>query len=144
MIRFLVSGLLLIVAPHSYAENCLEISELQFKKWKSLRPEPPGLFYLYTAKKLADNERTFALELGSDKRAHCYLGCRISEKTSFETAKFAAWHKEYSDAIDCNPRSYFEIADYDATIKGALYGADKSVPVKNKTICVEYCKAQYK
>lgn len=123
------------------AEDCLEISEQQFTEWKAIKPLTPGLALLLKAKKIVDAEQDYALQLGTDKTAHCYLGCRISENVNFETAKFSAWQKEYNDATDCNPNTYFDVSDYDATIVGAIFGSQPKQKLRNK--CASYCQDVY-
>ena len=125
------------------AEECLEISEKQMSEWMSAQPALPDFSFLISAKKIIDAERSYSLKLGNDKRAHCYLGCRIAGEVNFETAQFAAWQKEYNDATDCNTKSHFEIADYEATIKGAKRGSEKPQLRKTKKTCTDYCKKTY-
>ncbi len=120
-------------------EDCLEITEKQMEEWMKIQPELPSFAHLIKAKKIIDAESKYALKLGNDKTAHCYLGCRISESVNFETAKFTAWQKEYNDATDCNSKTKFEVADYGATIKGAERSFTKTA---NK--CATYCKQLYK
>lgn len=133
-----------LLAPNAFAEECLEITEQQMNAWKAVRPDMPGFTDLLKAKKIIDAEKSYSLKLGNDKRAHCYLGCRISEDVNFETADFVAWQKEYNDATDCNQNTHFEIADYDATIKGARRGSSKKlVKIRTKKLCTDYCKKVY-
>lgn len=132
---------ILALAQPAFAKECLDISEKQMTDWKKVRPDMTGFSDLLNAKKIIDSERSYSLKLGNDKRAHCYLGCRISAEVDFESARFAAWQKEYSDATDCNPKTHFEIADFDATIKGARRGSQK--PIQTKKLCADYCKKSY-
>ncbi|MBC7420975.1 MAG: hypothetical protein H7328_09630 [Bdellovibrio sp.] len=129
------------------ADKCAEISEKQMAEWMDKEPSMPSLSFLIKAKKLIDAKRSYSLSLGGDKRAHCYLGCIISAEVDFETANFVAWQKEFSDATDCTPKTHFEIADYDATIKGAIKGAikgsEKSLIPKTKNLCADFCKKAY-
>jgi hypothetical protein len=140
MIHFLVAIVILAGTSTTFAQECLEVSEQQIKQWKTSQPELPDISDLYKAKKLIDAERKYSLKLGGDKRAHCYLGCRISHEVNFETARYAAWQKEYNDATDCDPKSLFEIADYEATLKGASYAADIARKKISKKQCVLFCK----
>ncbi len=119
---------------NAFAENCLEISESQLNNWLGLRPKAPALAELIKAKKLVDAEKDFALTLGSDKTAHCYLGCRISHAISFEAARYSAWQKEHIDATDCNFQTYFDLADYDATMVGANIQNDSCVMTCQKVL----------
>jgi hypothetical protein len=112
-------------------------------EWIEIQPPLPAMSHLRKAKEVIDTEQDYALTLGTDKRAHCYMGCRISEDVNFETAKFAAWQKEYNDATDCDPETHFEVADYDATIDGALKGAANLQKLKAQKICTDYCVKTY-
>lgn len=131
------------VVPALASEDCLEITEQQMTEWQSVQPQMPSLPFLFQAKKLIDAERNYSLTLGNDKRAHCYLGCRIGETVNFDTAHFIAWQKEYNDATDCNPKTHFEIADYEATIKGALREGKISVKKKVVQACTAFCKKTF-
>lgn len=135
-------GLLFLLPISIFAvEDCLEISEQQFEEWKAIKPRTPGVALLLKAKKIVDVEKDYSLQLGTDKTAHCYLGCRISEDVTFEVAKFSAWQKEYNDATDCNSNTYFDISDYEATLVGAEYGAQVNPRIRNQ--CASYCKTVF-
>lgn len=121
-----------LVAQVFAAQACLEISEQQLQEWTAMKPKTPGLTFLLKAKKIVDAEQAYALTLGNDKTAHCYLGCRIGEDVNFETAHFFAWKKEYSDATDCDANTHFDVADYEATIIGAQASFKP---------CDRYCKS---
>lgn len=137
--KYLILGLMLTASAQA-AESCLEISEAQMKQWVSIQPEIPNFTDLLSAKRIIDAERSYALKFKNDKRAHCYLGCRISADVNFETARYAAWQKEYSDATDCNPKTHFEVADYDATIKGAQREVKSPERAGLRKSCTDYCK----
>lgn len=119
---------ILLFASVVNAETCLEIPEAQFNEWVKLRPKAPALSLLIKAKKLVETEQDFALSLGTDKTAHCYLGCRINSEINYQTAHYLAWQKEQNDATDCNPETHFDVADYDATLSGAKFPAEECVP----------------
>lgn len=99
-------------------------------KRKSLAYNP---LYLIKAYKIAQTEAARAESLGGDKMAHCYIGCRISQETNFETAHFAAWYKEMKDLTDCNPSSSFEYTDYAVTYFGAQLRA------QTPRQCIQLC-----
>lgn len=124
-------------------ENCLEISKQQMAEWNAIKPDMPALTSLWKAKNVIDTERRYSLKLGNDKTAHCYLGCRISDETNTGTAQYVAWQKEYQDATDCNQKSLFEIADYEATLKGARRNTEKAAILSTKKLCARYCKKVY-
>lgn len=126
--------LIFFVSTRVFAETCLEIPEAQMKEWMNLRPKSPALAFLLKAKKIVDAEKDYALSLGTDKTAHCYLGCRVNGEVNFQTAQFLAWQKEHSDATDCNPDTYFDVADYEATLFGAQLASNE---------CVNTCKKVY-
>jgi hypothetical protein len=114
----------LILSLQVFAGTCLEIPEVEFNEWMKIRPKTPALSSLIQAKKIVDTEKEYALSLGTDKTAHCYLGCRVNAQTNFETARYLAWQKEHSDATDCNTETHFDVDDYEATLTGAQIPAD--------------------
>jgi len=127
---------LIILIPLSLiaAERCLEIPEQQMADWKSMKPPTPALGLLLKAKKIIEAEKEFSLTLGTDKTAHCYLGCRIDHDVNLETAKFIAWQKEYNDATDCDVNTHFDIGDFEATVWGTSC---------NDGQCADFCKKLY-
>lgn len=82
-------------------------------------PAMPGLFDLHKGYQVGVRESRIASGLRGDKIKHCYVGCRISNETSFEVAVYAAFFKEERDLQDCNPRTHFDLKDIDATVAGA-------------------------
>lgn len=78
--------------------------------------------------------------MGSDKLAHCYIGCRISQETNYHTADYVGWLKEDRDISDCRGQSYFDEEDYRATVRGAQFG--ESQP--DAPSCERACKQVYK
>lgn len=101
--------------------------------WESQRSISLNPIYIIQAYNLAKAEYYKADHLGSDKMAHCYIGCRIAQETNFETARFAAWYKEMKDLTDCSPRSSFEETDYLVT----LFGAQLTAATPDQ--CVQLC-----
>ena len=87
--------------------------------WQSQEPESPGILELFLAYRIYKNESETTAEINGDKRQHCYIGCRITESVSYEAAMYAAWYKEYQDLTDCKRNTYFEVRDYEYTLKGA-------------------------
>lgn len=57
--------------------------------------------------------------IGSDKRKHCYVGCRITDEVGHDIAIYAGIYKEDRDLTDCKIKTLFDPADLDATILGA-------------------------
>ncbi len=140
MSRYLLIILFSIFTVAAQANQpCLEISEPEIQKWMSIQPPMPSFFDLYKAKKIIDAEQKTALKLGNDKRAHCYLGCRISDDIDYQTADYVGWQKEFNDATDCNPNTRFDKADYVATLVGAKKSKQKNI----KSSCATYCKKKY-
>jgi hypothetical protein len=92
------------------------------KEWQVQKPEVPGMFKLARAYSVYKKEKDFATSLGNDKRAHCYMGCRISQETDYHVAEYVGWLKEDQDIRDCKPTTHFDAADWSATNKGAQLG----------------------
>ncbi|MGE0529279.1 MAG: hypothetical protein AB7G93_13920 [Bdellovibrionales bacterium] len=80
------------------------------------RPYPWSLLWGH---RVAEQESPRARKLGSDKRQHCYVGCRIANDVGYDVAVYAAYYKEEQDLLDCDPKSYFEPKDIEATVIGA-------------------------
>lgn len=100
--------------------------------WEQKEPETSSLLSLFVGNEVAKRSRKTARKLGSDKRAHCYTGCRISRTVDLETAIYAGWYKEHKDLTDCLKSSHFDPADYDATVVGGELGLE---PGSCKTKC---------
>ena len=64
-------------------------------------------------------EKKIADSLKNDKKAHCYMGCRIAQEVNFKTAEYVGWMKEDQDIRDCKASTHFDEADFVATVKGA-------------------------
>lgn len=88
-------------------------------RWIEFKPEPPNPIELVSAFSIYQVEKQRSLNYQNDKVTHCYMGCRIYQKTSLSTLKYVAWLKEYQDLTDCRPQSHYEPTDYNATIWGA-------------------------
>lgn len=99
----------------------------------------PGPIDLMRAYSLYKKEKAQAEKLGNDKRAHCFLGCRISQHTDYHTADYVGWLKEDRDISDCNPRSHFDEEDYRATVRGAQIGESQN----EAATCIQACKQVY-
>lgn len=102
-------------------------------EWKQKFHSHFNLVSLANAFSAYSKEKIKAKSFGDDKVAHCYIGCKIAQKTNFKTSRFAAWYKELKDITDCRIESHFEIKDYDATILGAEAGKNKST--RCESIC---------
>lgn len=104
------------------------------QSWMSCRPKSVAPYYLLSAYKIFKRDKSIALSIGTDKQAHCYLGCKMAKEINFETARYVAWLKEYYDLIDCDSSTHFEPNDFAATV----YGARQGVSLKNKS-CEDLC-----
>ncbi|MBL7556738.1 MAG: hypothetical protein JNM24_13030 [Bdellovibrionaceae bacterium] len=102
-------------------------------EWKRKYHAQFNLVLLVKAFSAYSKERAKASSFGNDKIAHCYIGCRIAQRTDFRTSRFAAWYKEFKDITDCNMDTHFETKDYEATLLGAEAGRNK------KTNCELVC-----
>lgn len=89
------------------------------KEWEKKNPGFHGLWDAFWGREIAliiiDVWATKG-GLCNDKWLYCYIGCRIAEETNDDTAKYAAWRKEWKDLTDGDPNPHFEEADYDAMI----------------------------
>lgn len=109
--------------------------ESDVSQWQKKQKPQLNVVKLLKAFKIFKAERDKANSFGNDKKAHCYVGCRISQGTDFKTARFVAWFKEIQDLTDCKMESHFEIADYDATLVGAEAGNEKAADCE--VICLK-------
>lgn len=114
-----------------------EYSE-ELKWWENKAPNTPSIFSLVKAYFLYSNQKAYVDSLKSDKVAHCYLGCRISQVTSYSTADYVGWLKEQRDLTDCKPKTRFDEADYQATIRGGQIGENRAAD------CLQACRQVYK
>lgn len=101
-------------------------------------PSRPGLYELYKGYQVYKAESALTLKLRSDKRAHCYIGCRIANEVSVPVAEYAAWYKESEDLTDCNPKSLFEWNDIIATQTG-IEMVRQQPGVGNTEFCRQSC-----
>lgn len=109
------------------------------QEWKYREPRSPGLVALARAYAVYSSEKAVTAKITGDKRAHCYVGCRISQEVDYRTAEYVGWYKEDKDIKDCNKNSHFDIADFDATADGAQLG--QSQP--DRKGCMAACKQRY-
>lgn len=108
--------------------------------WLDKSPGITNPFSLMKAYAIYKNEKAYAQSLGSDKLSHCYLGCRISQATNYQTADYVGWLKEDRDLTDCKANSQFDEEDYIATIKGAQFGETQSEPATCARACLQIYK----
>jgi hypothetical protein len=102
--------------------------------WNSKKPNTPSLYELFIAYNIFEKEKKTALALKSDKQAHCYIGCRISQSTSYAVADYTGWLKEDQDLKDCKTSTHYDEDDYLATLQGAHFGENDSAD------CLQLCK----
>lgn len=105
------------------------------KYWESEEPAAPGLLRLFRAYNLYQNEKSKVAKIRGDKKKHCYLGCRMAEDIDLKTSVYVAWYKEQKDLTDCNSRTLFEVADFDATVEGA----EKALRSNSSQSCFDIC-----
>ncbi len=105
-------------------------------EWKSVQPATPSVFQQLSAYNIYKAEKDKALSLGSDKRAHCHLGCRITQGTSVKTGIYAGWRKENDDISDCKIDTHFDELDYVAT----ELGVNAAGRIENsQAACAKFC-----
>lgn len=104
--------------------------------WKSEKPPTPSLVALGVAYLIYKSELSEALKLGYDKREHCYMGCRIAQGTSINTAIYVGWKKESRDLNDCDASTDFDPLDFAATEVGAR--AATSIEY-SQAACSKFC-----
>ena len=128
------------VEVHPETRQTMSGEEWQSLKdeWSEEEPTNPGALVLLAAYAIYAMEKDTADQLRGDKRKHCYMGCRIARRVSYNAAVYAAWLKEYEDLDDCNPNTYFEWRDYEVTVNGA----DAAVSMGRSGDCFEYCRKQ--
>ncbi|MBK9323810.1 MAG: hypothetical protein IPM97_12850 [Bdellovibrionaceae bacterium] len=118
-------------------------TQLQYQLAKDeWRDETPGLsnpIELAFAYRVYRIEKNKAEALGIDKTAHCFIGCRVAQETSLQTAAYVGWLKEQRDLGDCKAESHFDKEDYLATIKGALMAAT----LRTGADCADSCIQVY-
>lgn len=107
--------------------------------WQYRSPGRANPIYLWRAYNLYKKEQQKALALGNDKRAHCYIGCRIAQETDFHTADYVGWYKEERDLNDCKASTQFDELDYLSTVRGAEIGVQQD----EGSTCARSCKQLY-
>lgn len=108
---------------------------IALKEWDAQEPKDPGILKLFFAWNVYNKELPTANKFKGDKRKHCYMGCRIAQDVSYETAVYVAWYKEKEDLTDCKVNSNFEHRDYEITIEGA----DLAHQGKGASYCFDEC-----
>jgi hypothetical protein len=105
------------------------------QSWLEDEPELPWITQLYTGWRTAKAASQESKRFKSDKRMHCYVGCRIAQETNSDVAQYAGWTKEYKDLTDCDINTRFEYDDQDATVLGGAIGDG----TQGKNICLNSC-----
>ena len=98
------------------------------REWEAKRPETPGLLDTVRGAIVGirvSDELKAEGGLSNDKWKHCVVGAEIALATSYETARFAAWIKEYEDLTDGKADTSFDEDDYKATLDGARQAAQE-------------------
>lgn len=111
----------------------------ELERWQSKAPGTPNPFALFKAYNVYKSEKDYAGSMKSDKRAHCYMGCRISQSTSYKTADYVGWLKEDRDLKDCSRKTHYDEQDYVATLRGAQFGESQ----KDARGCLQACQQVY-
>lgn len=105
-------------------------------EWDAQEPQDPGILKLLAAWNVYKQESATTAKIKGDKRKHCYMGCRIAQSVSYETAVYVAWMKEKEDLTDCKASTLFEVRDFEVTVDGADLAKDSS----KKNYCLEQCQ----
>lgn len=108
--------------------------------WANQNPGSGNPLALIKAYSVYKSEKSKAETMGTDKLAHCYMGCRISQETNYHTADYVGWLKEERDITDCNLKTHFDEEDYKATARGAGFGEN----ARDAASCETACKQVYK
>lgn len=102
-------------------------------------PPIPWIFDLMKGREVAEKESKE--RVGSDKRRHCYVGCRIANVVNYDVAVYAGYFKEDQDLKDCKRSTRYEPEDLAATILGAEIAREK--PGKaDKEFCRQRCRKE--
>lgn len=105
--------------------------------WERTEPEEvPTTAALGAAYIIYRMARSEAEALGTDKTAHCFIGCRIARYVGPETANYVGWLKEMEDVTDCHGDTHFDPEDHVATHWGL---SQVTLPES----CQEICVAKY-
>jgi len=113
-------------------------------QWKADReglwakaPSSPNFYRLKLGYDVSVEESKNSRGIGSDKRKHCYVGCRIANEVGHDVAVYAGYYKEDKDLLDCNPKTNFDLKDIEATVLGA------DIALKNPDKADgEYCRTE--
>lgn len=114
----------------------------QDKLWAAAPPSP-SLYRLKKGYDVAISESGISRGIGSDKRKHCYVGCRIANDVGHDVAVFAAYYKENKDLLDCNSKTHYDLADIPATVRGADLAMASKSPA-DKDYCWKECRRTLK
>lgn len=115
------------------------------KKLSDATPRMPNFLRLKWGWDLSRIEIKKTKGIGSDKRKHCYVGCRIGYDIGHDVAVYAGYYKEADDITDCNIKTHFDLKDIDATILGADIAkkcAEESTKENPKQADEEYCRTE--
>jgi hypothetical protein len=100
-------------------------------------------FLLFRGYEVSIVESRNAKGIGSDKRKHCYVGCRIAEEVGYDIAIYAGIYKEDLDLTDCKISTRFDRSDLLATLVGA--GIAKESPGRaDAAFCRSQCRTAIK
>jgi len=108
---------------------------MEIADWGTQEPKDPGVINLFAAWKVYKNKAATVKKIKGDKRKHCYMGCRIAQDVSLETAIYVAWLKENDDLTDCEKSTLFEHRDFEVTVEGAELSKESS----DKQHCLDEC-----
>lgn len=126
--------------PYPYSSRNFETQkeyDFYVNYWKEFEPQQPNPLLLLRGWLIAKEASQFARQnFADDKKMHCYVGCKVSQNASFQTAVYAGWLKEYQDLTDCKSNSGFSPDDYEATIVGGRAGTNKT------SNCLNFCYSQ--
>lgn len=121
---------------HVYFSDENEYQE-ELDLWEAKSPKMPSIFSLMIAYDVYSKEKSVISSIRSDKIVHCYMGCRISQRTDYKTADYVGWLKEERDLKDCKSKTHFDEADYMATVRGAQIGENQA------SNCLQACGQVY-
>lgn len=107
--------------------------------WKAAPRMPLNIMAVKKGYEVGQIESVNSKGIGSDKRQHCYVGCRIADEAGYDVAEFAAYYKEKKDITDCNPKTHFDLNDIAATLQGAQL-ASKAKDKADADYCRKECR----
>lgn len=152
-ILVLILTSLSVTAAHA-ANTCWQSEENPFTKtpytsiqewnhdveyWQLKKPAMAHPISLIRAYNVYRAEQKAALGFKNDKETHCFYGCRISQTVDYRTAEYVAWLKEDRDLKDCKLSTHFELADFEATLKGADLGGR----LNSREECAASCSKEF-